>query len=106
MLISLVLLCSTLDFAQAVTVYYGQVAAAVPSDAFNAPATTAHAFDNTRLYPPAISNPAPPNAFTLTLQKDAAVVSGLSIAHVGGCLWGFSIEMSVISQVRKSKFLS
>ena len=100
MLPLLIFLSSTLNFARAVTVY-GQTALGFVT---NAPAATPAAFNNTRLLPPAIPNPAPANAFSLILQQDAAVVGGLSIPHVGGCLWGFSIEMSVISQVRKSKF--
>jgi len=104
MLPVLVFFSSTLAFVQAVTVY-GQIALGFTTSAAHASATTAPAYNNTRLLPPAIPNPAPSNSFTLTLQQDASVVSGLSIPHVGGCFWGFSIEMSVISQVRKSNFL-
>lgn len=96
------LICNTLAFAQAVTIY-DQIPLGYTQSASNAAATTAPAYNNTRLIPPTIPSPAPPNVFTLTLQEDAAVVNGLSIPHVGGCLWGFSIEMSVLSQVRKSK---
>ena len=59
----------------------------------------AGAYNNTKIVPPPIPNPPPPNAFTLTLQQDAAAVSGLSIPYVGAGFWGFSIEMSVIEQV-------
>ena len=105
MLPVLVYFSSTLAYVQAVTVY-GQIALGFTTSAARAPSTTAPAFNNsTRLIPPAIPNPAPPSSFTLTLQHDAAVVDGLSIPHSGGCFWGFSIEMSVISQVRKSDFL-
>jgi hypothetical protein len=95
---------SILSFVQAVTVYHGQIPLALTSSAQD-PITTAPAYNNTRLLPPTIPIPPPSNVFTLTLQQNAANVSGLSIPHVGGCLWGFSIEMSVISQVRKSNFL-
>ena len=102
MLLLLIFLCSALAFAQAEVTVYGQIALGFTTRASsNAPAaTTPAAYNDTRLAPPSISNPAPGNAFALTLQQDAAVVSGLSMVHVGGCFWGFSIEMSVISQVR------
>ena len=99
----LVFICSTLPaYVRAVTVY-GQIPLGFTS-ASDAVATVLPAYNTTRLKPPPIPDPAPDSAFTLTLQQNAAAVSGLSIPHVGGCLWGFSIEMSVISQVRKSKF--
>ena len=105
MLLSLFFLCSsTAAFAQAAVTVYGQAALGFTNGAASdaAPAPTPAAYDTTKLQPPAIPDPAPPNAFSLTLQQDAAVVGGLSIAHTGGCFWGFSIEMSVINQVRKS----
>jgi hypothetical protein len=55
----------------------------------------------TVLNPPALPSSPPAAAHTLSLQKDAAAVNGLSTPHVGGNFWGFSVEMSVISQVRK-----
>lgn len=64
-------------------------------------ATIAGAYDNTRLAPPPISNPPPPNTFTLTVQQDAVAVNGLSIPHVGAGFWGFSIEMSVVGSIRE-----
>ena len=105
MLLLPIFLCSTLAFAKNQVTVYGQIALgfATRTASSNAhAATTPAAYNNTRLVPPAIPSPAPANVFALTLQQDAAFVSELSMAHVGGCFWGFSIEMSVISQVRKS----
>ena len=105
MLPVLVYFSSTLAYVHAVTVY-GQIALGFSTtSAAHAPTSTPNAYNNTRLIPPPIPNPAPASFFSLILQQDAAVVDGLSIPHVGGCFWGFSIEMSVISQVRKSDFL-
>ena len=105
MLPVLVYFSSTLAYVHAVTVY-GQIALGFSTtSAAHAPTSTPNAYNNTRLIPPPIPNPAPASSFSLILQQDAAVVDGLSIPHVGGCFWGFSIEMSVISQVRKSDFL-
>ena len=106
MLLSLIFLCSTIAFAQAQITVYGQTrfGLTATSTATNAP--TPAAYNDTKLVPPAIPSPAPANAFTLTLQQSNTAVNGLSIPHVGGSFWGFSIEMSVISQVRKSIFLS
>ena len=107
MLLSLIILCRTLAFAQAKVTVYGQVAlgfTTTGTGGTSTPTATPAAYNNTRLTPPAIPNPAPSNSFSLFLQQDASAVDGLSIPHVGVCFWGFSIEMSVISQVRK--FLS
>ena len=101
-----IFLCSFLlaALAHAQVTVYNQIARgfAKTGSSSNAPAATSPpAYNTTRLIPPAIHNPPPSSDFTLTLERDAAVVSGLSMAHVQGCFWGFSIEMSVISQVRK-----
>lgn len=101
MLVSLIFLFNTLAFVQGQVTVHHQVGFGYPAPAATSPA----AYNNTRLIPPAIPNPAPANSFTLTLQQDSALVGGLSIPHVGGSFWGFSIEMSVISQIRKSNFL-
>ncbi|KAF8949995.1 glycoside hydrolase family 79 protein [Flammula alnicola] len=95
---SLVLLCSAITTARAVTVY-GQIPLAQTASAASATTTTAAAYDETQLQPPAIPSPKPATAYTLQLQRDATGVNGLSIPHVGVGFWGFSIEMSVISQV-------
>ena len=107
MLLSLLFLSSTLAFAQAQVTIYGQIALGITASptASNAPTTLFAAYNNTRLVPPPIASPAPANAFTLNLQQSNTTVNGLSIPHVGGSFWGFSIEMSVISQVRTSIFL-
>ena len=100
----LIILSSIVPFAQASITVYNQVAfghSASPTNSAAPTATLPAAYNYTKLVPPPIPNPAPPNAFTLTLQQDAAAVNGLSIPHVGGAFWGFSIEMSVIGQVRE-----
>lgn len=103
MLLSFTFLCSTLAFAQAQVTIYNQIALLTQTSP--AATSTAPAYNNTRLVPPAIPDPAPANDFTLTLQQNANIVTGLSIPHVGASFWGFSIEMSVVSQVRESNFL-
>ncbi|KAF9474970.1 hypothetical protein BDN70DRAFT_884295 [Pholiota conissans] len=70
--------------------------------------TTLAAYDKTELTPPAPPNPNPgSNNYSMSLQRSAATVTGLSIPHNGVGFWGFSIEMSVISQVlgKNSSFL-
>ena len=105
MLVSLTFLCSTLAFTQAKVTIYDQIA--LLTQTITPVATsTSPAYNDTRLVPPPIPNPAPPNDFTLTLEQNANVVPGLSIPHVGAGFWGFSIEMSVANQVRQSKIYS
>ena len=102
LLLSLLFLCcSSLPFAQAQVTIYGQAALGLLTSTAT-PTSTPAAFNSTLLVPPPIPSPAPANVFTASLQQSAANVNGLSIPHVGGSFWGFSIEMSVISQVRKS----
>lgn len=106
-LTSLALLCSTLSTVHAVTVY-GQIplaqtqiaTTATGTDAAASVQTTLAAYDKTELIPPAVpvDNPGLP-AYTLSLEQNAAAVVNLSIPHVGGGFWGFSIEMSVVSQI-------
>jgi hypothetical protein len=105
MLLSLVFLCSTLAFAVAQVTIYEQIALLTQTSTFAA-TSTSPAYNDTRLVPPAIPSPAPPNDFALTLEQNSDVVPGLSIPHVGSGFWGFSIEMSVISQIRQSSLLS
>lgn len=97
----LFLCCTSLAFAQAQVTIYGQAALGLLTSTAT-PTSTPAAFNSTLLVPPPIPSPAPANVFTASLQQSAANVNGLSIPHVGGSFWGFSIEMSVISQVRKS----
>lgn len=56
------------------------------------------AYDETVLVPPALPSPAPSNQWTLELQNTGANVPNLSI-RMPGSFYGFSIEMSVITQV-------
>lgn len=53
---------------------------------------------NTRiLTPPPIPDPRPPNQFGIQLAADAVDVNGLSIPQ-SGAFYGFSVEMSVVTQ--------
>lgn len=92
-----------IDGALAVTVYsqipFGfmttTASAGAPSQ------TVAAAYNDTILVPPAIPSPPPSMAFTLALATDSnAATSPLSIPQSGSFL-GFSIEMSVVTQVSK-----
>src|SRR6266545_1801833 len=96
----LVSLFSVFSTAQAVTVY-GQLPLGQTVTAARPAQTVLAAYNDTQLTPPAVPNPAPARQFTLTLQRDATAVNGLSIPHVGLSFFGFSIEMSVVSQVRE-----
>ncbi|KAJ7923331.1 glycoside hydrolase family 79 protein [Mycena leptocephala] len=93
-----------LDVATSITVY-GQIPLGVTSA--RAPgATVAAAYNDTVLNPPPIPVPAPATAFTLTIPSSSASVIGLSIP-IHGTFFGFSIEMSVITQLlgRNSSYL-
>lgn len=96
-------LSSVISTAQAVTIYGQMPLAQTMSVAGTGSAQVAQptyaAYDQTVLVPPQVPNPAPATAYTLSLQRDATAVNGLSIPHVGGSFWGFSVEMSVINQV-------
>ncbi|EPQ55987.1 glycoside hydrolase family 79 protein [Gloeophyllum trabeum ATCC 11539] len=59
--------------------------------------TGAAAYDPTVLQAPAVPSDVPTN-FQIQLQTNAANVNGLSIPQ-SGAFWGFSIEMSVVTQV-------
>ncbi|KAF9556467.1 glycoside hydrolase family 79 protein [Agrocybe pediades] len=102
---ALALLSSAITAAQAVTVY-GQIPLAQTATA-GFPHQTLAAYDTTELIPPPVPNPPPASAYTLNLQRDASAVNGLSIPHVGGSFWGFSLEMSIVTQVlgKNSTFL-
>jgi len=60
--------------------------------------TGAASYDQTTLVPPAPPNPPPPTQFNIKLQNGD--VSGLSIPQEGS-FFGFSIEFSVTTQLRK-----
>ncbi|KAF9529921.1 hypothetical protein CPB83DRAFT_851818 [Crepidotus variabilis] len=99
-------LASAMNGVQAVTVY-GQLPLAQTNTAPAPAQTTLAAYNDTVLTPPQINNP-PPRQYTLSPVKDAAAVTNLSIPHVGGSFWGFSIETSVVSQVmgKNSSFIA
>ena len=63
------------------------------------PTPTSPAYDKTVLIPPEPPQP-PTTGFGLELQPQAASVPNLSIQQSGAFL-GFSIEMSVVNQVRE-----
>lgn len=91
--------------ARAQITVYGQKplgqATATTSNAAAPAVTTYAAYNDTTLIPPPVPNPAISTNFTLSLTRDAATTAGLSIPHVGAAFFGFSIEMSVINQVRE-----
>ncbi|KAJ7640830.1 glycoside hydrolase family 79 protein [Mycena polygramma] len=86
-----------LDVVAAVTVY-GQIPMGITS-ALSATATQPAAYNDTVLDPPAIPDPPPATSFTLTLQSaSSSITNDLSIP-IQGTFFGFSIEMSVITQL-------
>ncbi|KAF9033112.1 hypothetical protein BJ165DRAFT_1515715 [Panaeolus papilionaceus] len=97
----------------AVTIYgqipLGQTQSGNPSATNAAPVSqpTLAAYNTTQLIPPALPDPPPALSYPLFVGKAASSVNGLSIPHVGPSFWGFSIEMSVLSQVlgKNSSFL-
>jgi hypothetical protein len=91
----------TLGFAGGSVTVWSQAAMGHPtSSAAAANYTGAAAYDPTVLTAPAIPNPPPPNAFPLQLLSSNISRGGLSILQKG-TFFGFSIEMSVVNQVRK-----
>ncbi|KAF9051565.1 glycoside hydrolase family 79 protein [Panaeolus papilionaceus] len=103
-LVHLLLLGGTylLPHTTAQVTVYGQIPLAqtvTPTDDTGAPQPTLAAYNNTELVPPPVPNPPPGLSFTMNLERNAAAVSGLSIPHVGPAFWGFSVEMSVLTQV-------
>ncbi|KAF9458514.1 glycoside hydrolase family 79 protein [Collybia nuda] len=89
-----------LNTARAVTVY-GQIPLGQTSTASGPEATQKSllaAYDETLLTPPPLPNDRAPTAFTLNLQANNATVPNLSIMQHGS-FYGFSIEMSVITQL-------
>jgi hypothetical protein len=99
----LCLFLSLLHVSQASVTVYSQVAFGQGTPTAGSPAanyTGAAAYDPLVLTAPPIPNPAPATQFTLQLQSTAQAVQGLSIMQKGAFL-GFSIETSVINQVRE-----
>ncbi|KAF7360487.1 hypothetical protein MVEN_00779400 [Mycena venus] len=87
-----------LDVATASVTVYGQIPLGITSAA-SPTATVAAAYNDTVLQPPPVPDPAPATSFTLTLQSvNTSVSSGLSIP-IKGTFFGFSVEMSVITQL-------
>ncbi|KAJ7731915.1 glycoside hydrolase family 79 protein [Mycena maculata] len=89
-----------LDAAHASVTVYGQIPLGITSAA-TSQTTVAAAYNTTVLIPPAIPDPAPATSFTLTLQSTSTGVTDLSIP-VPGTFFGFSVEMSVITQLCES----
>ncbi|KAF9457308.1 glycoside hydrolase family 79 protein [Collybia nuda] len=90
----------TVTSCAAVTVY-GQIPLAQTSTGSAGPEPTAvllHAYDETILIPPTLPAERAPTKFTLNLSANNASVDNLSILQPGS-FYGFSIEMSVITQV-------
>ncbi|KAJ7583134.1 glycoside hydrolase family 79 protein [Mycena floridula] len=96
---------SLVDISLAAITVYGQIPFALTvsgtSTASGATFTTLAAYNDSVLNAPAVPNPAPGTAFTLELPSSSANVVGLSIPLKGN-FYGFSIEMSVATQVRIS----
>ncbi|TEB33938.1 glycoside hydrolase family 79 protein [Coprinellus micaceus] len=102
-LLSLLLLLSSTHTALGAVTTYGLVPAAHQTTAIpdgSAPQATLAAYDGTVLTPPAPPQPALGPDLRLPEQpRDAGAVQGLSIPHRGGAgFYGFSVEMSVITQ--------
>lgn len=91
-----------LDAARAsVTVYSQLPLGESTASAAAANYTGAAAYDPTILNAPGIPNPAPPTQPTIQLFSSNTSQSRLSIP-ISGSFYGFSIEMSVVNQVRES----
>ena len=107
---SLLLLLGSIAFANAVTVYnqiplgvmsasQAEAATATATDAApQASYTGLEAYNPATLTPPPIPNPPPPTQFQLALMPTADLVGGISI-QTPSSFFGFSIEMSVATQV-------
>lgn len=113
MLVSSLWLFSAFSVAVAKVTVYGQIpfgqtkALGAPDpDATGTPAPPPllAAYDETILKPPALPQPPPPTDFTLNSPASGANVQDLSIVHNKGAFLGFSIEMSVISQISETYF--
>jgi hypothetical protein len=104
MIFSVVWSLCLLSYANAVTIYgqipLGQTSAAAGPYATGSPVRTIPAYDETILDPPALPNERAPTQFTLNLQANNGSIPGLSILQ-RGTFYGFSIEMSVITQLRE-----
>lgn len=105
MILAVLLTLCLLTSANAVTVY-GQIplgqtrTAAANPYATGPPVKNIPAYDETILNPPELPAERAPTQFTLSLQAVNGTVPGLSIPQ-SGTFYGFSIEMSVITQLRE-----
>lgn len=83
---------------------YGQIplahATTATAGATRPTVVSSPAYDETILTPPPLPDPRSPRLYTLNLPADGANVNGLSIPQQGS-FYGFSIEMSVINQLRE-----
>ncbi|KAJ2933936.1 hypothetical protein H1R20_g3144, partial [Candolleomyces eurysporus] len=98
--LSSVLLSITTRAVEAQVTVYGQTPLAHQSTsvaAGEAPLPTLAAYDGLVLTPPTPPTP-PVTALALEVARDAATVPGLSIPHTRAGFFGFSVEMSVITQ--------
>ncbi|ESK94670.1 glycoside hydrolase family 79 protein [Moniliophthora roreri MCA 2997] len=86
-----------------ITVYKNPFAAATETSSLSPTATLLAAFNDTVLQAPSIpSDPKPPNEISLELPVDANALVGMEVAlsiQQTCAFWGFSIEMSVVTQV-------
>ena len=100
MLVPLLLSLIFLQGANAgVTVWSQKPLATATDEADLARYTGAAAYNPTVLTAPPLPNPPPPNQFFIQLQSTADGVRGLSIPQKAS-FWGFSIEFSVINELR------
>lgn len=95
----------TLSIARASVTVYSQAPLGQPTASGSATAEAANytgsaAYDPTVLKAPGIPDPAPPKTFFLQLLNSNTTQGGLSMVHTGA-FFGFSIEMSVVNQVRE-----
>jgi hypothetical protein len=99
-------LCTLAIVDASVTVYYQEPLGSLSASSAAATVTTGAAafYDTTVLQPPPLPSPAT-TQFDIQLQSSASSVNGLSIPQTGS-FFGFSVEMSVASQVRESSFFS
>lgn len=95
------LLCTVLAAlggVQAVTVYGQTPLVTATSLAPGASYTGLAAYDTRILDPPPLPEPRPPTQFGIQLSATSNNVQGLSIP-LSGAFYGFSVEMSVVTQV-------
>jgi hypothetical protein len=104
--LSSVLLSIATRAVEAQVTVYGQTPLAHQSTAVvegEAPLPTLAAYDGLVLTPPTPPTPAV-TALALNVARDAAAVTGLSIPHTRAGFFGFSVEMSVITQTSTLQF--